>query len=162
MDVEIRPARETDIPELARLVAAIAAYHESLDQRARFDWDQIRDAPNWLKLVLSRDHHALWVAERGEQKLAGYLWVHLRRQRQGSLPPVIGYINHAFLEENWRGRGVMKPMLEQAYEWFRARDISVITLNVLHRNWVGSAAWYKLGFQDWNEERRMELKLRSR
>lgn len=162
MDVEIRPARETDIPELARLVAAIAAYHESLDQRARFDWDQIRDAPNWLKLVLSRDHHALWVAERGEQKLAGYLWVHLRRQRQGSLPPVIGYINHAFLEENWRGRGVMKPMLEQAYELFRARDISVITLNVLHRNWVGSAAWYKLGFQDWNEERRMELKLRSR
>jgi hypothetical protein len=65
MDVEIRPARESDIPELARLVAAIAAYHEVADPRARFDWDEIRNGPNWLKLVLSRDHHAVWVADRG-------------------------------------------------------------------------------------------------
>ena len=57
--VELRPARDADIPELARLVAGIAAYHESIDARARFDWDEIRDAPNWLKAVLQRDHHAI-------------------------------------------------------------------------------------------------------
>ncbi len=54
MEVELRPARDEDIPELARLVAAIASYHESIDSRARFDWDEIRDAPNWLKAVLHR------------------------------------------------------------------------------------------------------------
>ena len=54
MAVEIRRATLADIPELSRLVAALAAWEESLDSRARFDWDGIRDAPNWLKLVLNR------------------------------------------------------------------------------------------------------------
>ena len=137
MDVEIRPARDSDIPEIARLVAGIAAYHEALDARARFNWDGIRDAPNWLKTVLNRDHHAIWVADHGNGRLVGYLWVHLRRDRQGYLPRLKGYVNHAFLDEGWRGKGLMKPMLELAYEWFRDKNVTVATLTVLHRNWLG-------------------------
>lgn len=157
MKVETRPALESDIPELARLVAGIAAYHEALDSRIRFDWEQIRDAPNWLKLVLVRDHHAVWVVSLGEDRLAGYLRVHLRRANQGPLPRLRGYISEAYLDEAWRGRGLMKPMLEAAYEWFRAKDVTVVTLTVYHRNWLGSAAWYKLGFEDWTHEQRIEL-----
>lgn len=156
MEVEIRPARESDILELARLVAGIAAYHEAADPRARFDWDEIRDAPNWLKVVLSRDHHAIWVADHSEGRLVGYLWVHLRRDRQ-YLPRVKGHVNHAFLDEGWRGKGLMKPMLELAYEWLRGKGVTVVTLTVLHRNWIGSSAWYKHGYEDWIHERRIEL-----
>jgi len=160
MAVETRRAREQDIPEIARLVAAISAYHEALDDRARFDWDEIHRAPDWLPLLLGRDHHAIWVADAGPQ-LIGYLWVHLRRDRQGSLPRLRGYINHAFLEENWRGMGIMRPMLEAAYQWFLSRDVTVVTLTVHHRNWLGSSAWYKLGFEDWTHERRIVLKPRK-
>jgi hypothetical protein len=77
----MRPAREEDVAEIARLVAAIAAYHESLDARARFDWDEIRQAPTWLKTVLARDHHAVWVADAGDGHLVGYLWVRLLRDQ---------------------------------------------------------------------------------
>src|SRR5271167_3390627 len=105
--VQIRPASEADIPELARLIAAIAAYHEAIDPRARFDWGEIRDAPNWLRKVLGGDHHAIWVADCGEGRLAGYLWVRLKRDHEGYLPRVRGYINQAFIEEAWRGQGIM-------------------------------------------------------
>ena len=71
--------------------------------------------PNWLKAVLHRDHHAIWVADHGAGRLVGYLWVHLRRDRQGYLPRVRGYISHAYLDEGWRGKGLMRPMLEMAY-----------------------------------------------
>jgi len=162
MAVETRPARESDIPEIARLVAAIAAYHEAADPRARFDWDEIRQAPQWLKPVLVRDHHAIWVADSGQGRLVGYLWARLLRDHQGYLPRVRGYINQAYLEENWRGKGLMKPMLAQAYDWFRSKDVSVVTLTVLHRNWIGSSAWYKLGYEDWQHERRIELKPRQK
>lgn len=160
MAVETRPACEADIPEVSRLIAAIAAYHEAVDPRARFDWEEIRRAPAWLKTVLARDHHALWVADSGEGRLVGYLWVRLHRDRQGYLPRERGYVNQAYLEENWRGRGLMKPMLEAAYDWFLSKGITVVTLTVLHRNWIGSSAWYKLGFEDWQQERRIELKPR--
>lgn len=160
METNIRVALEADIPELARLVAALAAYEEALDPRAQFKWDQIRDAPNWLKTVLNRDHHAVWVADAGGGHLVGHLWVRLKRQQEGALPEVVGYISQGYLDEAWRGRGLMKPMLELAFDWFRERDISVITLSVLHRNWLGSAAWHRLGFSGWREERRMELKPR--
>ncbi len=161
MAVETRPARESDIAELARLVAAIAAYHESIDPRARFDWEEIRQAPQWLRTVLARDHHAIWVADAGEGRLVGYLWVRLNRDHQGYLPRLRGYVNHAYLDENWRGRGLMKPMLEAAHGWFLSKGVTVVTLTVLHRNWLGSAAWYKLGYEDWQHERRIELKPRG-
>ena len=45
------------------------------------------------------------MADLGDTHLAGYLWAHLRRDRQGYQPRVKGYINHAFLEEAWRGKG---------------------------------------------------------
>ncbi|HKV53818.1 MAG TPA: GNAT family N-acetyltransferase [Candidatus Binataceae bacterium] len=162
MDIEIRPARDADIAELARLVAGIAAYHESIDPRARFDWDEIRDAPNWLKLVLTRDHHAVWVADRGDGHLAGYLWVHLRRDHHGYLPRVKGFVNHAFIDEAWRGKGLMKPMMDYAFDWFRSKQITVVTLTVLDRNWLGSTAWYKRGFEDFIHERRIEIGPKSR
>jgi GNAT superfamily N-acetyltransferase len=161
MQVEIRRATQSDIPELSRLVAALAAYEESFDSRANFDWDEIRDAPNWLKLVLNREHHAIWVASL-DGRLVGHLWIRLKRQRDGAMPRSIGYISQAFMEESFRGRGLMKPMLEEAYEWFRGAGITVVTLSVLHRNWVGATAWHRLGFSDWREERRMDLKPRSK
>lgn len=162
MPVETRPARAEDVSEIARLVAAIAAYHESADARARFDWEGIRQAPIWLKAVLARDHHALWVADVGKGHLVGYLWIRLVRDHQGYLPQVRGNIHHAYLEESWRGKGLMKPMLEAAYDWFLSKGVTVVTLTVLHRNWIGSSAWYKLGYEDWIHERRLELKPRAK
>ncbi len=155
--VKFRRAGDADIPELARLVAAIAAWHEALDARARFDWNEIRAAPSWLPAVLHRDHHAVWVVENGAGGLAGYLWVHLRRDRQGYLPQLRGYINQAYLDEGWRGKGLMRPLLAEAYAWFRARGVTIVTLTVLQRNWLGSTAWYKHGFEDWTQERRIDL-----
>lgn len=158
MALETRLARESDIAEISRLVAAIAAYHEAADPRARFDWNEIRQAPEWLKAVLARDHHAIWVADSGEGHLLGYLWARLLRDHQGYLPRVRGYINQAYLEENWRGKGLMKPMLAEAYDWFLSKNVTVVTLTVLHRNWIGSSAWHKLGYEDWQHERRIELR----
>ena len=49
-------------------------------------------------------------------------------------------------------------VLEAAYQWFLSKGVTVVTLLVLHRNWLGSSAWYKLGYEDWTHERRLELK----
>ncbi|MGC1676648.1 MAG: GNAT family N-acetyltransferase [Candidatus Binataceae bacterium] len=159
---EIRPAREADIPELARLVAGLAAYEEALDERARFDWDSIRRAPEWMRVVLARKHHAVWVADPGGGHLAGHLWVRLKRRQEGERPAEIGYISQAFLEESFRGHGLMKPMLAEAFDWFRAGGVTVITLSVLHRNWLGAEAWHRLGFSAWRQERMMVLKPRPK
>jgi GNAT superfamily N-acetyltransferase len=157
MPIEIRRAEERDIPELGRLVQGIAAYHEALDERIRYDWKQVRDSAGWLKLVLGREHHAIWVADFGGGHLVGYLWVHLRRYRDPRIPAVWGYISHAFLEESWRGKSLMKPMLEQAWQWFRQKGITHVSLGVVHRNWIGSSAWYRFGFQDYSHERLLLL-----
>jgi len=89
----IRRATESDIPELSRLVAALASWEEALDPRARFDWDGIRDAPNWLKLVLNREHHAIWVATL-DGRLVGHLWARLKRQADGAIPQSLATPQH--------------------------------------------------------------------
>jgi GNAT superfamily N-acetyltransferase len=158
MPPEIRRAVDADVPELARLVQGIAAYHESVDERVRYDWDIIRNSAEWLAVVLKRDHHAVWVADSGDGKLVGYLWIHLRRYRDARIPAVWGYIAHAFLEETWRGQRLMGQMLDEAREWFREKGMTHISLGVIHRNWIGSSAWYKFGFEDYNHERLLILK----
>ena len=85
----------------------------------------------------------------------------LLRDHQGYLSRLRCYINHPYLEENWRGKGLMKPMLEAAYELL-SKGVTVVTLLVLHRDWLGSSAWYKLGYEDWTDERRLEFKLRAK
>lgn len=160
MPIEIRRAVEADIPELGRLVQGIAAYHESLDERIRYDWKQLRDT-QWLRTVLNRDHHAIWVADFGNRALVGYLWVYLRRHHDARIPAVWGYINQAFLEENWRGKRLMRPMLHEAFQWFLAKGITHIHLVVHHHNWIGSAAWYRFKFQDYFHEQLLVLKASS-
>ena len=155
--MEIRRANEADAHELGRLVQGIAAYHEAADDRVRYDWNIVRDT-SWIPVAMKRSHHAFWVADAGEGHLVGYLWVHLRRYRDGRIPNEWGYISHAFLEEAWRGKGLMRPMLESAWEWFREKGITHVTLGVIHRNWIGSSAWYKFGFEDYNHERLLILK----
>ena len=158
MAIETRRATDADVPELARLVAGIAAYHESLDDRIHYDWEKIRKAAEWLTVVLHRDHHAIWVADCGDGRLAGYLWVHLRRHRDARIPPIWGHIAHAFLDEEYRGRGLMKPMLAEAWRWFGDKGMTHVGLGVVHRNWIGSSAWYKFGFEDYSHERLLILK----
>src|ERR1700722_13689139 len=109
MPIQIRRATETDIPELSRLVAALAAWEQSLDSRVQLDWDGIRDAPNWLRLVLNRSHHAVWVADAGDSRLVGHLWIRLKHQADGALPQSIGYISQAFY-----GRGVPRTRANEA------------------------------------------------
>jgi len=111
--------------------------------------------------VLNREHHAIWVAS-SDARIVGHLWIRLKRNSDGAIPQSIGYISQAFMEENFRGRGLMKPMLKEAYEWFRDAGITVVTLSVLHRNWIGATAWRRLGFSDWREELRMDLKPRPK
>ena len=118
----------------------------------------MRKSAEWLTVVLKRDHHAVWVADFGDGKLVGYLWVHLRRYRDARIPPVWGYIAQAFLEEAWRGQGLMRPMLDGAFQWFREKGMTHVTLGVIHHNWIGSSAWYKFGFEDYNHERLLILK----
>ncbi len=156
--IEIRRAEDRDIAELGRLVQGIAAYHENVDDRVHYDWNQIRNSAEWLQRVLHREHHAIWVADFGDGKLVGYLWVHLRRHRDARIPPIWGYINHAFMEESWRGKRLMRPMLEESWKWFREKGITHVSLGVLHRNWLGSSAWYRFGFQDYHHERLLILK----
>lgn len=158
MEIQIRRASEDDIPELSRLVQGMAAYHEALDERERFNWDEVRRSHEWLPAVLKRGHHAIWVAEFAKGQLVGYLWIRLQRSHDSRIPPLTGSIHHAFIEEGWRGKGLLKRMLDPAYEWFLERGVSVITLRVMHRNWLGSTAWYRSGFQDWYAERMLILK----
>src|ERR1700730_5448471 len=113
--METRRALDADVSELSRLVQGIAAYHESIAERVRYDWDTVRKAHEWLAVVLQRDHHAIWVADSGDGKLVGYLWVHLRRYRDARVPPVWGYIAQAFLDEAWRGQGFVLKMLDGAF-----------------------------------------------
>jgi hypothetical protein len=53
-------------------------------------------------------------------------------------------------------------IIEILCEWFGDLGIMVVTLSMLHRNWVGATPGQSAGFSDWREERRMDLKPRPK
>jgi hypothetical protein len=75
--------------------------------------------------------------------------------------------DHRLYRQRLHGRSPARKGADEAdarigLRLFRDKGITVVTLGALHRNWIGSSAWYKLGFEAWNEERRMVLKPRPK
>jgi GNAT superfamily N-acetyltransferase len=122
MDVEVRPAREEEIPAL---VSAYEWLFAPPGAPPAFGWDERRAAVALRQAIDSHDSVVL-VADSGGQLvgfLTGYLDIHSVR---------FGY--RAWIEDfavhpGWRSQGIGKRMLDAAKEWARERGATHLELD---------------------------------
>jgi aminoglycoside 6'-N-acetyltransferase I len=136
------------------MAARIRAYRDD-------DW------PDWLRLSLAlfpeytadvlepglREHRArpdaeVFVAEREDGSVAGFVDVGARRYADGCDTSPVGYIEAWYVDTDARRKGYGRALLEAAEEWARVRGYREMASDVQLGNEVSHEAHRRAGYAE--------------
>lgn len=131
----IRTATSADLPELCKMVHALAAYHgdSATATVAQLQRDLFGSAP-WL--------HAL--VYQGERHLLGYAALtQLARVQYGQRGMDL---HHLYVRSDARGDGIGKALLAASLDYARSKMASYVTVSALPGNDIAQAFYLAQGF----------------
>ena len=142
-EVQIRPARLSDLDPLASLLEALwpEASIEEHSQELRLILEG--NAARVLTMPL-----AVFVAEGGDGSLIGFVEVDLRSHADGCDPSQpVGYIEGWYVVANHRQRGIGRKLLAEAEDWARNHQCVEMGSDALIDNVVSQRAHETLGYE---------------
>lgn len=153
--MNIRKAETEDIPAIAVLARQMIDQHHQLDPYFRHSagYDDLEsDLEKELK-----DRNGLFLVAEDAAKIVGYF--------RGSADPAPGYVQpkkigtvyDLVVAEKKRHQNIGTRLFAEALDWFRAKKIKNIELNVAALNQAGLAFWRKFGFSDYKIRMRLDL-----
>ena len=142
-NVQIRPARASDLDQLARLCEALwpesSAEEHTRELRLMFGGK--------VALVLTMPL-TIFVAEGSDGILVGFLEVDLRSHADGCNPSQpVGYIEGWYVAEDHRHRGIGRKLLAKAEEWARSHRCVEMASDAIINNMLSQRAHEALGYE---------------
>jgi ribosomal protein S18 acetylase RimI-like enzyme len=147
-DVQIRPAREADVPTLGRLGASLLRLHYAFDQQ-RFlaPRGNVEEGYGWFLGSQLREAEAVvFVAERAGA-VVGYIYAALEPHSWKELRDAAGFIHDIVVEESHRGAGIASALIEAACEWLKAHGAPRVLLGTAERNHAAQRLFEQAGFR---------------
>lgn len=142
----MRAAQREDLPAVIRLWQALQEHSAAHDPRltpsiGAADWFL-----GFLRDELDNASTALFVAER-DGELVGYVLgqiLHRPTLQSGDC----GYVADLYVSDSRRGQGIGRRLFHALRDWFRARGLTAIELQIVRANPASQAFWRKMGFSD--------------
>ena len=132
----IRPVGDADWSEWRRMVASLFPGHAP---------DAYEDG---MRRVRARHDAAVFVADRGDGRLAGYVEVGLRAYADGCDTSPVGYLEEWWVDADVRHRGVGGRLVAAAERWARAQGCREMASDALLDNAVSQRAHARLGYAE--------------
>jgi len=132
LKVNIRAAQMEDAGRLAELSGQLGYPGSAGDMRRR------------LRHLLADPEHAVWVGETESGIIAGWIHVFVKRLLESDPEIEIGGL---VIDENFRGQGAGKVLVERAEGWAKARGLKSVYVrsNVVRKD--AHAFYQKLGYR---------------
>ncbi len=147
MNIEIKKAEIKDISELTRLWKGMINYHQKLSKK---DFQLKNNAETliknfFIKNIKSKDSIVLKAIIN--KKTIGYMMAQPKE-----LPPIyknniIGYISDGYIERQFRHKGIMNKMIQEAAKFFKKKGLKELGLKAYLKNKKGIGSWSKIGFK---------------
>ena len=133
----IRAATSADRDELIRLICALFP---------GFDEDLAAEIDEYLES--SPDARRIFVAERIDGGLAGFIEAGTRPYAEGCSSSPVGYVEAWYVDEDLRRSGVGRKLFAAAEEWARARGLTEMASDSLIENEISIKAHDALGYEE--------------
>ncbi|MBN1176859.1 MAG: GNAT family N-acetyltransferase [Dehalococcoidales bacterium] len=104
---------------------------------------------DYLRPHMEPEKNLVLVAMDGD-KMAGYLHGEVKDVPH-YIHGQIGYVQHLFVTEAYRRRGIGEKLYNEIIQWFRSRDIKRVHLDALVKNKVANSFWRKHGYKDFQK-----------
>jgi len=134
--MHIRPFRESDFNDWLRM--SVALFPESA----------ANELAAGMREFLEREDGAVFVAERADGSVAGFVEVGRRPYADGCDSSPVGFIEAWFVDEDVRRAGYGRALLAAAEEWARARGYTEMASDALLDNVVSHRAHEASGYQE--------------
>ncbi len=156
--IVVRHATRADLPLLADWVVAFLEHLRGSTADPYFTGAEFSraDAAAGIEAAMAADQLVL-VAEI-DGRPVGYLLARIETPYVRESPiREIGHISHCYVEPAARRRGVVRSLVREAEEWFRARDLPYAQLSYQLANDLAAATWSKLGYEPFRVYARRRL-----
>jgi aminoglycoside 6'-N-acetyltransferase I len=138
--MKIRPIARTDRAEWLRLLLGL---HPELPQSAHVpSIDAYLSNTSIDELIPS----AVFVAERPDGRLGGFLELSIRNYAEGCSGDT-PYVESWYVDDDLRGTGIGRGLMEAAEQWARGRGFTDLASDALLENGLSHAAHLALGFE---------------
>jgi len=135
-EITIRRATSEDESEWLRMRLALWPEHAPDAHRAEVD------------KILSDPLQPTFVAVRADGRLGGFLEAGTRKYAEGCSTSPVGYIEGWYVDEDLRGQGLGRRLVQAAEEWARARGLTEMASDTWLENEGSIQAHLKLGYQE--------------
>jgi GNAT superfamily N-acetyltransferase len=143
----IRRAESRDMAFIIELWRGLAGAMAELDERVAVRPDAEILWAKWVGARLRDDSSCVLVAEVGGD-VVGYLLGHVDEAQPIYQKRRHALISDVFVDPAHRGKGVGTKLVEEAFAFFRGKEIDHVRANVLGANAAGRTFWEKQGASD--------------
>ena len=146
----IRPYnKHIDAQQLRRCVIGLQEFERQLDPRMP-SGESIAD--NYIQEMFMQCRQfagVVFVCEQGD-KIAGYITIHTKYVSEdiNDGPRKFAFISDVFVDEEFRGQGIGKALLNHAEIHARENDVSEMMIGVLASNNQARSLYLAMGFEE--------------
>lgn len=151
-NITIRSATQEDLSVLYEFEQGIITAERPFDPTLKPDPISYYD----LKALVESDKASVIVAEdQGHIVASGY--ANIVEAKDFFKHPKYAYLGFMFVKTDYRGKGIIKQILDELKGWSKSRGISEIRLEVYNDNDPAIRAYEKAGFKKHMVEMRMAI-----
>jgi ribosomal protein S18 acetylase RimI-like enzyme len=125
-----------------------------VDYRLKNDYEEILS--RYIKGRIYSKNDAIFIAELNG-KLVGHMIISIKKSHPIFEMDKYGRINTVYIEEKFRGKSISSKLKDEAFKWFKKKDINRVSLNVFPDNEKGINTYKKWGFSTSLIEMRMMI-----
>ena len=134
--IAIRRARHEDKPEWVRMRQALWPEHSEEEFAAQSEE------------ILNDGMQPVFVVERPGGKFGGFLEAGTRKYAEGCESSPVGYIEGWYVDEDLRGQGIGKALVQAAEDWARSQGLTEMASDTWLDNEVSIQAHLKMGYEE--------------
>lgn len=163
--MKIQQAKKEDLKEIAKLGEKFEEFQDSLigkNNKALIKLEERKG--NVVKVIeedltksLRKRNFKILVA-KDNKKIIRYFTYSIRSCPGYSKLGEYGRLNYAYIEPEYRKKGIFKLFIKEAYDWFKKNNISVVTLQTRKENKKAFEIYKKMGFKECSMEMAAELR----
>jgi len=159
MKIKIEEAKRKDINSILRLHMGLADYHKEIDPKYyKSGKEREADLKRRLIKILSkkRKNRKILLAKIGK-RVVGFFIGGIHKPLEYCRERKIGEIHVAYVEKNFRRKGIGKLIFKELLNWFKRRKIKFVEVRVDSRNQIAISAYKKYGFFEFQKKMRLDL-----
>ncbi len=143
----LRPAREEDLPAVARLAAGLVRQHHGFDPARFMLPERVEEGYLWWFRQELDNPAALILVAQSDSEVVGYAYGRIEERNWNMLLDTSGALHDLFVDDHHRGEGIGRALALEAIRLLKLKGAPRVVLHTATQNSRAQALFESIGFR---------------